>query len=140
MRQGSDVLDLSLYRLEVRKSLCKVRHENGRSFEAQGATPIVLVAGCIIQMSVLLIYLVEGPAVGEVSPVAFGLFSGATVLLAHRWILVTMRRACVKAVAQHHVVLENHPPHIMKIAPTFPRRWPAMLYIQLHPELVDDGS
>jgi hypothetical protein len=66
--------------------------------------------------------------------------AGATVLLAHRWILVDVRKAFDKAVAQHHVVLEGSPPHIMQIERTFPGRWLAVLYIQLHPELIDEGA
>lgn len=91
-------------------------------------------------MCALLLYVFARLTVGEISPAAFGLFGGATVLLAHRWILVDMRRAFDKAVAQHHVVLEGSPPHIMKIAPTFPGYWLAMLYIQLHPELIDEDG
>jgi hypothetical protein len=74
------------------------------------------------------------------SPTASCLFGGATVLLAHRWILVDVRKAFDKAVAQHHVVLEGSPPHIMQIARTFPGRRLAVLYIQLHPELIEEGA
>ncbi|WCM23613.1 hypothetical protein NDK50_22380 [Paraburkholderia bryophila] len=113
------MLDLRLDRNEVRKRFSIVRHESGPSFEAQGATPIVLVAGCITKMFAFLIYVMAAPTVGEMLPAAFGLSGGTTVLLAHRWILVGTRKAFDRAVAQHHVVLEGHPPHIMKIARTF---------------------
>lgn len=101
---------------------------------------ILLVAGCITQICALLLYMVAGLTVGDISPTAFGLFGAATVLLAHRWILVDVRKGFEKAVAQHRVVLEGSPPHIVQIARTFPGRWLAVLYIQLHPELIDDGT
>jgi hypothetical protein len=53
---------------------------------------------------------------------------------------VGVRKAFDKGVAQHHVVLEGSPPHIMQIERTFPGRWLAILYIQLHPELIDEGA
>lgn len=67
-------------------------------------------------------------------------FDGATVLLTHRWILVDVHKASDRAVAQHQVVLKGSPPHIRQVAGTFPGRWLAVLYIELHPELIDDGT
>jgi len=112
----------------------------GRRLKLKAQLTIALVAGCITQACALLLYIVSGLTVGEISPTAFGLFGGTTVLLAHRWIFVDMRKAFDRAVAQHHVVLEGQPPQITKIAPAFPGHWLAMLYIQLHPELIDDGA
>ncbi|WP_454808354.1 hypothetical protein [Paraburkholderia fungorum] len=109
----------------------------GLRLKAQLTT--LLVAGCITEMCALVLSILAGLTVGDMSPTAFGLFGGATVLLAHRWVLVDVREAFDKAVAQHHVVLEGSPPHIVQIARTFPGRWLAMLYVQLHPELIDEG-
>ena len=100
---------------------------------------IVLVAGCIMQACALLFYIVAGLTVGAISPVAFALFGAATALLAHRWVQVDVRKAFDKAVEQRQVVLEGNPPHITHIAGTFSGRWLALLYIQLHPELIDEG-
>lgn len=112
----------------------------GRRLKLKAQLTIALVAGCITQACALLLYIVSGLTVGEISPTAFGLFGATTVLLAHRWIFVDMRKAFDRAVSQHHVVLEGQPPHITKIAPAFRGYWLAMLYIQLHPELIDDGT
>ena len=125
---------------ESERALAGVDMKAAPRLKLKAQLTIALVAGCITQACALLLYIVSGLTVGEVSPTAFGLFGGTTVLLAHRWIVVDMRKAFSRAVEQHHVVLEGQPPHIIKIAPTFRGHWLTMLYIQLHPELIDDGT
>ncbi|MFM0631965.1 hypothetical protein [Paraburkholderia xenovorans] len=101
---------------------------------------ILLVAGCITQTCAPLLSMVAGLTVGDISPTVFGLFGGATVLLTHRWIVAHVHKASDRAVAQHQVVLKGSPPHIRQVAGTFPGRWLAVLYVELHPELIDDGT
>jgi hypothetical protein len=112
----------------------------GPRLKLKAQLTIVLAVGCITEICAQLLSVVAGLTVGDMSPTAFGLFGGATVLLVHRLILVDVRKAFDKAVAQHHVVLEGSPPHITQIARTFPGRWLAVLYIQLPPELIDEGT
>jgi hypothetical protein len=73
----------------------------------------------------------------QVSPTAFGLFNGATLLMTHRWTLIEIKNAFDAAVRARDIRLEGRPTRVTYVASTFPRRWMALLHMQLYPELYD---
>lgn len=74
---------------------------------------IILLAGRITKVCGLVLYIIVGLTVGEMSPNVFGLFGGATLLLAHRRILVAARKPFDKAVEQRPALLAGRPPHTL---------------------------
>ncbi|MFM0197983.1 hypothetical protein PQQ65_33410 [Paraburkholderia strydomiana] len=99
---------------------------------------VLLAALVITEVSALVFSLAATLTTGGISPVAFDLFSAATLLLAQRWVRLDARRAFGTAVRKRYVILAGTPPRIIRVSPTFPGRWLALLHIRLHPELVED--
>lgn len=73
----------------------------------------------------------------EVPRTAFAIFGALTLVMAYFWVRADARQAFVAAVSKHQVGTDGRPPHVTYISPIFPRRWLVLLYIQLHPELID---
>jgi hypothetical protein len=98
---------------------------------------VLLVAALVTQVTTLVISILVGAAGTKVPPIPFAIFACITLALAQRWILVDAAKAFGEAVAKRQVLLQGAPPRITSIASTFPRRWFALLHVQLHPELLD---
>ncbi|MFM0197821.1 hypothetical protein PQQ65_32490 [Paraburkholderia strydomiana] len=96
---------------------------------------VLLAALVITEVSALIFCVAATLTTGGISPVAFDLFSAATLLLAQRWVCLDARTAFGTAVRIRYVILAGEPPRISRIAATFPGRWLALLHIRLHPEL-----
>jgi hypothetical protein len=98
----------------------------------------LLVAGYITRTCALLLDVVAGLTAGDVSPTAFGLFGAATVLLAHRWILVDVRngvqesgRATPRGAGR---LSASHCSDCAYLSRALARG----AFIQLNPEVIDD--
>lgn len=74
----------------------------------------------------------------RVPATAFAIFGAATLLMAYMWVRVDARNAFAIALATRLVGTSGTPPHVIYISPACSRRWLVLLYIQLHPKLIDN--
>ena len=75
----------------------------------------------------------------DVPATAFAIFGAFTLVMAYVWVRVDAKKAFAAAVSMRQVTTHGAPPHITYISPSCPRRWLVLLYVQLHPELIDSG-
>jgi hypothetical protein len=73
----------------------------------------------------------------DVPATAFATFGVLTLLMAYIWVRVDARKAFAVAIEMRQVSTDGTPPHITYISRSFPQRWLVLLYVQLHPELID---
>ncbi|SAL08016.1 hypothetical protein AWB81_08510 [Caballeronia arationis] len=57
--------------------------------------------------------------------------------MAYVWVRVDAKKAFLAAVDTRQVGTDGTPPPITYISPICSRRWLVLLYVQLHPELID---
>lgn len=73
----------------------------------------------------------------DVPLTGFAIFGALTVVMAYVWVRLDAKRAFVAAVDTRQVGIDGIPPRITFISPICSRRWLVLLYVQLHPELID---
>ncbi|MGV7242352.1 hypothetical protein [Caballeronia sp. M23-90] len=101
---------------------------------------VLLVAALVTQVTTFIISILVNAVGTNVPAIPFAIFACITLALTQRWILVDAAKAFGEAVAKRHVLLQGDPPQITFIVATCPKRWFVLLHIQLHPELLGQGS
>ncbi len=126
-----------------------VRQDRSATFHAMTETRnqlakarlvVLLAALQVTQVTVLIASVLVGLAGTSVPRVPFALFAFATFVLARRWVIADAAKAFSDAVRNGQVRLSGTPPRIISIAPSLSRRWLVLLYVQLHPALLNSES
>lgn len=92
----------------------------------------------LLTLAITLLFSVALHASGQdVTATAFSIFGALTLVMAYIWVRVDAKKAFAVAVAMRQVSADGTPPHITYISRSFPHRWLVLLYVQLHPELID---
>jgi hypothetical protein len=77
-------------------------------------------------------------ATGQMVPrTAFSIFGAVTLVMAYIWVRVDAKKAFAMAVTRRQVGTDGTPPHVTYISRACSHRWLVLLYLQLHPELID---
>ncbi|VXC17757.1 conserved hypothetical protein [Burkholderia sp. 8Y] len=73
----------------------------------------------------------------EVPETIFAAFGTLTLLMAYVWVRGDARGAFSAAVKTRQVGTVGAPPRLVYISQNCARRWLVLLYVELHPELID---
>ncbi|MFM0053802.1 hypothetical protein [Caballeronia grimmiae] len=111
--------------------------KRGQKMRLKAQLATLLVAQLLTLVVTLLLSLMLRASGRAVPPAGFAIFGAVTLIMAYRWVRVDAKKAFVAAVDAGEVGIDGSPPRVNYILPICSRRWLVLLYVQLHPELID---
>lgn len=138
MPQDNQSLDIGFAacrRPDRRGSLQIMKASEKMRFKAQLVTWL---AAQLLTLAVTSLLSITLHASGQDVPaIAFAIFGALTLVMTYVWVRVDAKKAFVAAVETRQVGTAGTPVRVIYISPICSRRWLVLLYVQLHPELID---